>query len=108
MNLVNANRLQEAPPRFVPGTPLPLTGMPVSIPAPSRIAKNLSYAALALFGLASIGVGLSTSLIYGDWMIALCSLPILLTAAGMVTLLGYFMFLHGWDLDDRPASDVAR
>ncbi len=99
MKLSNDRVLIEAEPMAAPGTPLPLAGMPETVPTPSRMARFLRYGALALFGGTFIGLGLSTSLIYGDWMIALSSLPILLTATVMVILLGYFMFMQGSDLD---------
>jgi hypothetical protein len=105
---INDTALIEGEPRTVPGTPLPLAGMPESIPTPSRMARVLRYGALALFGSTFIGLGLSTSLIYGDWMVALCSLPILLTATVMVSLLGYFMFMQGSDLNEQRPSDAAR
>src|SRR6187551_541247 len=101
MMFINDMVLIEGELRTVPGTPLPLAGMPESVPTPSRRARVWRYGALALFGATFIGLGLSTSLIYGDWMIALCSLPILLTSTVMVSLLGYFMFMQGSDRNEQ-------
>ncbi len=108
MKFINDMVVIEFEPRTVPGTPPPLSGMPESRPTPTLLVKVLRYGALALFGGAFMGVGLSTSLIYGDWMVALCSLPVLLTATVMVLLLGYFMFMQGSDLSEQWPSDAVR